>query len=124
MSGEAKRLARTRPYHGEFSMSLQERASRCLRGTPCRPGFPKHAPCRAQEDHGDQPADDDVRPSRAGQADQSGSRENPDVRSEEHTSELQSLMRISYAVFCLQKKKEEHTTIQLTQVKNIIKHTN
>src|SRR3546814_3061349 len=28
-----------------------------------------------------------------------------DCRSEEHTSELQSLMRISYAVFCLQKKK-------------------
>src|SRR3546814_1817776 len=28
-------------------------------------------------------------------------------RSEEHTSELQSLMRISYAVFCLKKKKEE-----------------
>src|SRR3546814_9689762 len=30
---------------------------------------------------------------------------NPDTRSEEHTSELQSLMRISYAVFCLKKKK-------------------
>src|SRR3546814_3610606 len=29
----------------------------------------------------------------------------PRVRSEEHTSELQSLMRISYAVFCLKKKK-------------------
>src|SRR3546814_2870813 len=29
----------------------------------------------------------------------------PDIRSEEHTSELQSLMRISYAVFCLKKKK-------------------
>src|SRR3546814_1610983 len=29
----------------------------------------------------------------------------PAVRSEEHTSELQSLMRISYAVFCLKKKK-------------------
>src|SRR3546814_5224189 len=29
----------------------------------------------------------------------------PDGRSEEHTSELQSLMRISYAVFCLKKKK-------------------
>src|SRR3546814_5220403 len=29
------------------------------------------------------------------------------VRSEEHTSELQSLMRISYAVFCLQKKKKD-----------------
>src|SRR3546814_6905777 len=29
-------------------------------------------------------------------------------RSEEHTSELQSLMRISYAVFCLKKKKDKH----------------
>src|SRR3546814_9504270 len=29
------------------------------------------------------------------------------VRSEEHTSELQSLMRISYAVFCLKKKKDQ-----------------
>src|SRR3546814_6650396 len=29
------------------------------------------------------------------------------ARSEEHTSELQSLMRISYAVFCLKKKKEQ-----------------
>src|SRR3546814_7952461 len=33
------------------------------------------------------------------------------LRSEEHTSELQSLMRISYAVFCLKNKtKNEHTT--------------
>src|SRR3546814_2382224 len=32
------------------------------------------------------------------------------ARSEEHTSELQSLMRISYAVFCLKKKKKTHTT--------------
>src|SRR3546814_7756480 len=31
-------------------------------------------------------------------------------RSEEHTSELQSLMRISYAVFCLKKKKKKTTT--------------
>src|SRR3546814_3907210 len=30
-----------------------------------------------------------------------------DIRSEEHTSELQSLMRISYAVFCLKKKKKQ-----------------
>src|SRR3546814_10391470 len=30
------------------------------------------------------------------------------LRSEEHTSELQSLMRISYAVFCLKKKKQQH----------------
>src|SRR3546814_5543499 len=33
-------------------------------------------------------------------------------RSEEHTSELQSLMRISYAVFCLKKKKLKHTSAQ------------
>src|SRR3546814_4539352 len=34
-------------------------------------------------------------------------------RSEEHTSELQSLMRISYAVFCLTKKKIKNVSIQL-----------
>src|SRR3546814_4041124 len=33
-------------------------------------------------------------------------------RSEEHTSELQSLMRISYAVFCLKKKKQIHNLTQ------------
>src|SRR3546814_1989498 len=37
-----------------------------------------------------------------------------DARSEEHTSELQSLMRISYAVFCLKKKKQDN---QLTHNK-------
>src|SRR3546814_3914099 len=37
-------------------------------------------------------------------------REGAGGRSEEHTSELQSLMRISYAVFCLKKKKRTRTT--------------
>src|SRR3546814_5902455 len=42
------------------------------------------------------------------------------LRSEEHTSELQSLMRISYAVFCLKKKKQNKTN----ETKNReIKHT-
>src|SRR3546814_10780121 len=36
------------------------------------------------------------------------------IRSEEHTSELQSLMRISYAVFCLKKKKQKNTSKQST----------
>src|SRR3546814_2426480 len=36
-------------------------------------------------------------------------RRRPTRRSEEHTSELQSLMRISYAVFCLKKKKKKQT---------------
>src|SRR3546814_7327638 len=37
------------------------------------------------------------------------SRREAETRSEEHTSELQSLMRISYAVFCLKKKKKQTT---------------
>src|SRR3546814_6834551 len=37
-------------------------------------------------------------------------------RSEEHTSELQSLMRISYAVFCLKKKKTDRITHKLTEL--------
>src|SRR3546814_3477398 len=39
-------------------------------------------------------------------------REGQDERSEEHTSELQSLMRISYAVFCLKKKKKQERAKQ------------
>src|SRR3546814_5296191 len=37
------------------------------------------------------------------------------ARSEEHTSELQSLMRSSYAVFCLKKKKQQHAHSRLHQ---------
>src|SRR3546814_8204360 len=45
-------------------------------------------------------------------------REAPNQRSEEHTSELQSLMRISYAVFCLKKKKQ-----QITYTARLIEYT-
>src|SRR3546814_5075597 len=42
-----------------------------------------------------------------------------DLRSEEHTSELQSLMRISYAVFCLKKKKPQNkATSAITLINN------
>src|SRR3546814_10022215 len=41
------------------------------------------------------------------------------LRSEEHTSELQSLMRISYAVFCLQKKKKKSRQTQIAYSRNI-----
>src|SRR3546814_3929544 len=40
------------------------------------------------------------------------------LRSEEHTSELQSLMRISYAVFCLKNKKHHNTTQTTTYIKH------
>src|SRR3546814_4524390 len=64
---------------------------------------------KAAEGHGDEPVDADVvlaeappeiDPRHQGGDEQCG-------RSEEHTSELQSLMRISYAVFCLKKKKKQ-----------------
>src|SRR3546814_5727079 len=40
----------------------------------------------------------------------------PEFRSEEHTSELQSLMRISYAVFCLKNKKTNTQTNQYSRL--------
>src|SRR3546814_8724013 len=55
------------------------------------------------------------------------SHQGTNIRSEEHTSELQSLMRISYAVFCLKKKKistkqnitNRKTDVELTENHNI-----
>src|SRR3546814_5905644 len=47
----------------------------------------------------------------------------PAFRSEEHTSELQSLMRISYAVFCLKKKKTQKLIYTNTQNSTINKYT-
>src|SRR3546814_7502676 len=44
-------------------------------------------------------------------------------RSEEHTSELQSLMRISYAVFCLKKKKYTSVNVQHQTERIIISHS-
>src|SRR3546814_2408398 len=43
-------------------------------------------------------------------------------RSEEHTSELQSLMRISYAVFCLKKKKKQLTYTSAQHTKHAAHH--
>src|SRR3546814_5787522 len=45
-------------------------------------------------------------------------------RSEEHTSELQSLMRISYAVFCLKKKQQNTSLNRITTTNYRIKHYN
>src|SRR3546814_7926795 len=43
-------------------------------------------------------------------------------RSEEHTSELQSLMRISYAVFCLKKKKRHNCTLAHQPTSQVLHH--
>src|SRR3546814_7574718 len=53
--------------------------------------------------------DDDLPLPLPGQLDPAMQRTARLARSEEHTSELQSLMRISYAVFCLKKKKKKNT---------------
>src|SRR3546814_9938354 len=47
-----------------------------------------------------------------------GRRQQAAVRSEEHTSELQSLMRISYAVFCLKKKNQKNIITTKKHVSN------
>src|SRR3546814_8792953 len=89
------RLAARRPACGQF-----HRAARLLLGRRIRRAF--------VELH------DDVRAERVLDFDRAlGCQEDAvTIRSEEHTSELQSLMRISYAVFCLKKKKnkKEETT--------------
>src|SRR3546814_8840317 len=62
-----------------------------------------------------QHADRDLAGSRWGRL---GRLDRQPVRSEEHTSELQSLMRISYAVFCL-KKKKKYNSIQSNETRYI-----
>src|SRR3546814_8786225 len=52
-------------------------------------------------------------PPRPGPPSRSGADTAGDERSEEHTSELQSLMRISYAVFCLKKKILNHYLVSV-----------
>src|SRR3546814_4181609 len=58
--------------------------------------------------------DDNVAAVREGEEGKFDAEHGADGRSEEHTSELQSLMRISYAVFCLKKKKQKSRTTQET----------
>src|SRR3546814_1274088 len=73
-------------------------------GVYCRPGSPSRLPRPENVEFFDTPAAAEAagyRPSRRADADQAATRH----RSEEHTSELQSLMRNSYAVFCLKKNK-------------------
>src|SRR3546814_2352503 len=71
-------------------------------GFRLEPGWP--APRHAQASEGNIGRHEAARRHRAG----AGYRTQGAVaRSEEHTSELQSLMRISYAVFCLKKKKNQ-----------------
>src|SRR3546814_2203307 len=62
----------------------------------------------------DERADKHVYDTRGIWLDQPALVQNGSARSEEHTSELQSLMRISYAVFCLKKKKIKKLSAYVT----------
>src|SRR3546814_1524271 len=70
-------------------------------GAPGEGGALQHGLCRLRPDEGERGAQ------REGCGERAVGDRQGDGRSEEHTSELQSLMRISYAVFCLKKKKTQ-----------------
>src|SRR3546814_7154513 len=78
---------------------LDRRAAAEEYAGPCRRRFDRR-PCEAVSGHSRRPA-------------ACCTWAEPDRRSEEHTSELQSLMRISYAVFCLKTKNNNTTYTQL-----------
>src|SRR3546814_9426528 len=81
---------------------LQVLAQRMARHGWTTPGYPQEGADHESEEGQEALLRNAARPSSESEA---GPKPAPD-RSEEHTSELQSLMRISYAVFCLKKKKQ------------------
>src|SRR3546814_3318513 len=83
-------------------------ASTWLASRMVRPLASRHAPCAGQV----------VKPAGKAGAITSSMKASHSGRSEEHTSELQSLMRISYAVFCLKKKK--HHLIDTAHVRTYV----
>src|SRR3546814_4243770 len=91
--------------------------------TLCRSRHPR--PCTGPRHRGDL-----RRPARPGlgrhsaQGDRGRDQDRGRHRSEEHTSELQSLMRISYAVFCLKKKRKQNHVSPFKQNKRIMKTLN
>src|SRR3546814_10583993 len=111
------------------SSDLQHRRSESddLAATPEIEARPDEQPCddgqpdRARPEHRDRRIDERPHAIARERAAQRGARARerreqvddrlaPEIeRSEEHTSELQSLMRISYAVFCLNKKTHQHS---------------
>src|SRR3546814_8925583 len=98
---------------------------RSIGGAPLSRGEPQFHPCRIGPQQALHP-----RHRGFGRGGADAGNDGTISRSEEHTSELQSLMRISYAVFCLKKKKKkqkrkqiQYTKIKFTQ-KDIQQHIN
>src|SRR3546814_5600168 len=95
------------PYATLFRSYLHRLARRLAAAVRLRPPFGQSRICQGFAEGGRR----DLRKSRADRLSRSLRRACPARphrrRSEEHTSELQSLMRISYAVFCLKKKRKK-----------------
>src|SRR3546814_6386813 len=89
-TGRGKRLARGAAAEDGRNLVLQLAV-----GSTCRARLRRRPPLQSLDDGAGAEQVLDGRPQVAAR---------PMLRSEEHTSELQSLMRISYAVFCLKKK--------------------
>src|SRR3546814_8046827 len=102
-------------YRCPYSFLLLTSISRPL-GQPGQTAPPGGSPPMRVHDHGFPAYISSAAPSASRKAGRFAARKRRFVRqkrglrSEEHTSELQSLMRISYAVFCLKKKKQNNTT--------------
>src|SRR3546814_9451919 len=106
--------AHRRPYAQDSRSHERQRHVRAYQGVLARHTLPKEAQRGLRKSDSDgceglAPGGQDVRVRDAGRSLQGRSAGHMGRlhgnRSEEHTSELQSLMRISYAVFCLKKKK-------------------
>src|SRR3546814_10829566 len=111
------------PYTTLVRSQRRARAGRRHRGCRSRSGGGEHAglgDCQAADRNHLQG------PARPGRGAPPGDRDRAQaaLRSEEHTSELQSLMRISYAVFCLKKKNNHINTLQRkTKTREQVKQT-
>src|SRR3546814_8552425 len=95
--------ATTEIYTYGHTLSLHDALPISRRIRPGRGGLPAFPAPWATPQRGHQPVGQRATPQRPGMF----------GRSEEHTSELQSLMRISYAVFCLKKKNNENPQITI-----------
>src|SRR3546814_1533927 len=104
MVAEILRAGRREHGVGKIAAGARRRGRAVEQGRTPRRADPAFARNRLVDDSDQRPA---VLQERDQRAEDRAARHEADRRSEEHTSELQSLMRISYAVFCLKKKKKQ-----------------
>src|SRR3546814_1837022 len=95
-------------YRSKHAISNRHHQSGLPDGHAMRTNEESRQPCAHAIDAGGDQHDRADAVERAGAGGQQADASD-EARSEEHTSELQSLMRISYAVFCLKKKKQNNT---------------